>query len=79
MITYFVDRQTCDNMSACDVKSIDANAYALSERGHKQKVEMTTDPQSICVQICLPEMHKGHISKVNIVFDKASNDILTTG
>ena len=62
MITYFADRQTCDSIPASDVKSINENAYALSERGHIQKVEMTIDPQSIYVRsICLPEMHKDHM------------------
>lgn len=77
MITYFVDRQTCNSMPASDVKSINENAYALSERGHIQRVEMTTDPQSIYVRsICLPEMRKDRIYKVSIVLDKDSNDIL---
>ena len=49
MITYFVDRQTCDSMPASDVNSINENAYALSEREHIQRVEMTTDSQSIYV------------------------------
>ena len=49
MITYFVDPQTCNNIPASDVKSINENAYALSERGHIQRVEMTTDSQSIYV------------------------------
>ena len=80
MITYFVDRQTCDSMPASDVKSINENAYALSERGHIQRVEMTTDPQSIYVRsICLPEMRKDRIYKVSIVLDKDSNDILAGG
>ena len=54
MRTYFVDHQTCDSMPVSDVKSINENSYALSERGHIQRVEMTTDPQSIYVRsICL--------------------------
>ena len=79
-ITYFVDRQTCDGMPASDVKSINENAYALSEKGHIQKVDLTTDPQSIYVRsICLPEMRKNRIYKVTIVLDNDSNDILAAG
>lgn len=69
MITYFVDRQICDSMSACDVKSIDANVMLSQKEGIDKKYIWHTDPQPIYVHsICLPEMCKDHISKANIVF-----------
>ncbi len=80
MISYFIDRHTCDSLPAGDIKSSNEHAYALSERGHIQKVELTSDSLSIYIRsMCLPEMRKDRVYKICIVLDKATNHILEAG
>lgn len=77
MIAYFVDRQACDKLPAGDVKSISEHAYALSERGHIQKIELTSDDNSIYLRAnCLPEMRKDRTYKISLVLAKQSNHII---
>ena len=53
----------------------------LSQKGGiYQKVEITTDPQSMYIQFAYQKCIKIIcISKVNVVLDKASSDILAAG
>ena len=80
MITYFVDCQVCDQRPAGDMRSISEHAYALSERGHVQKIEVASDTNSIYLRAtCLPEMRKDRIYKISLELNKQSNHIIAAG
>ena len=68
MIAYFVDRKASDNLPARDIKSISDQAYALSERGHIQNIELATDFGTNYIRAkCLPEMKKTIIYSLRMV------------
>ena len=76
MIAYFVERQTGDERPASDVKSMSSHAYALSERGHVQNIQLASDNYFIHIRgECLPQMRKDRKYKLSLVLERQSNDI----
>ena len=76
MMTYFVMRKALDGRQANDFKNINSHAFPLFKSGHIQSIKICSDvAQHHYTCLCLPEMKKNTVYKIELRLDGCSDII----
>ena len=77
IVAYFVTRSVADNLPAGDFKSINHSAENLFRCGHVQGMQVCSSTTLIYIKaICLPEIKKDRVYKLNLAMCTESYDIV---
>ena len=77
LLLTFVTRSVADNLPAGDFKSINHSAENLFRCGHVQGMQVCSSTTFIYIKaICLPEMKKDRVYKLNLAMCTESYDIV---